>query len=137
MKTAYALLLDRCGLSHREAADFHAVRPDTVSSWASGRNRVPDGAVTELRALYAKQCRAADEALIALDESRRASASPPEVVEIGLASTDDEAHSLGWPCVGAMAASIGMAIARAPYAVRIVERGATIATSAAKGAHFK
>ena len=54
MKTVYAAALSRLGLSHAEAAELHAVRKDTVHSWASGRNRVPAGVWDDLRALEAK-----------------------------------------------------------------------------------
>lgn len=50
--TPFALLLDRCGLSHREAAAYLSVRLDTVRSWSLGRNRTPPGVIEELRLLY-------------------------------------------------------------------------------------
>ena len=49
MKTLYAACLSRLGLSLAEAASLHGVRLDTVKSWSSGRNRVPDGAWSDLR----------------------------------------------------------------------------------------
>lgn len=54
MKTLYAACLSRLGLSQAEAAALHKVRLDTVKSWSSGRNRVPDGAWEDLRDLEAK-----------------------------------------------------------------------------------
>ncbi|MFN3469959.1 MAG: helix-turn-helix domain-containing protein [Novosphingobium sp.] len=54
MKTLYAACLCRLGLSQAEAAALHSVRLDTVKSWSSGRNRVPDGAWEDLRDLEAK-----------------------------------------------------------------------------------
>ena len=121
MTTTYALLLDRCGLSHREAAEFHGVRLDTVKSWSAGRNGVPPGAIDELRALYAKIETAAAEAVALI----RAQAA--EDVELGLARDDGEARSLGWPCVGAQAASFGLAAARATIPVRVARGGAAAA----------
>lgn len=50
MKTLYAACLSRLGLSLAGAAALHGVRLDTVKSWSSGRNRVPDGAWGDLRA---------------------------------------------------------------------------------------
>lgn len=49
MKTLYAACLSRLGLSQSGAAELHGVRLDTVKSWSSGRNRVPEGAWDELR----------------------------------------------------------------------------------------
>ena len=54
MKTLYAACLSRLGLSLAGAAALHDVRLDTVKSWSSGRNRIPDGAWTELREYEAR-----------------------------------------------------------------------------------
>lgn len=49
MKTLYSACLSRLGLSLAGAASLHGVRLDTVKSWSSGRNPVPQGAWDELR----------------------------------------------------------------------------------------
>lgn len=54
MKTLYAACLSRLGLSLTGAARLHNVRLDTVKSWSSGRNPVPQGAWDELRAYEAQ-----------------------------------------------------------------------------------
>ena len=61
--TPFALLLQRCGLSRREAAAVLSMRPDSVDSAISGRRSAPPGAIAELRALHARIERAADEML--------------------------------------------------------------------------
>lgn len=127
--TAFALLIARCGFSHREAADFLSVRLDTVKSWSAGRNRAPAGAIADLRALHAKIERAASEALAVIAEQK------PEEIELGIVADDHEAQGLGWPCVGAHAAVLGLVVARAGIPVRIVPRGSTPATAAAAEAH--
>ena len=53
--------LQICGLSHREAATFLNVRPDTVHSWSNGRNPVPDGVWSQLGDLYEQMVTAADD----------------------------------------------------------------------------
>jgi hypothetical protein len=138
MITTFTLLCDRCGLSHREAAAFLNVRPDTVKSWSSGRNAAPAGAINELRALYAMIERAASEAVsqaAALEASGRA----PDVIELALASDDHEAQQppLGWPCVGAQAAMLGIVAAKLGRPVKIVPRGSTPATAVAADRHDK
>ncbi len=129
MITAYALLLDRCGLSHREAADFHGVRHDTVKSWSAGRNPTPDGVIAELRDLYARIERAAADQLKLIKKQR------PAIIELGLAADDHEAQSRGWPCVGAQAACYGIIAARTQQIVRIVPAGSTPATALAADMH--
>lgn len=135
MTTTFSLLLSRCGLSHREAADHLGVRPDTVRSWSCGRNPTPSGVIAELRALYhaieiaAARHVAEIEWLIAWQR--------PESVEIGLAATDAEARArpIGLPCVGAHAALIGLVAARLDVPVVVVPRGSSPASRAAKRAH--
>ncbi|MGH7784858.1 MAG: hypothetical protein ACREO5_13580 [Candidatus Binatia bacterium] len=135
MPTAFSLLRERCSLSLREAADFLAVRPDTVNSWSSGRNPAPAGAIEELRALYKLIETAAEKSLIeirALIKTQK-----PGQVEIGIAKSDKEARSLGFPCVGSHAAMIGIVAARLNYPVTVSPRGTTMATNAAVAVHKK
>lgn len=88
--TPYRLLLSLSGLSQAEAADFHGVRLDTVKSWSAGRNRAPEGAISEVRDLIAKQARAADAALAKYREMV-AEHGAPEAIDL-------TADALGgWP----------------------------------------
>lgn len=128
MITPFALLLNRCGLSHREAAAFLRVRLDTVKSWSSGRERVRPSVLAELRALYARIERAAAEVTAVLPARHLAA---PDLIELGLASDDAEAQAIGWPCVGVHAAVVGIVAARLDLPVRIVPRASTVATAVA------
>ncbi|MCA3392429.1 MAG: hypothetical protein INF47_09445 [Roseomonas sp.] len=128
--TPYRVLLSRVGLSLADAATLHDVRLDTVKSWCAGRNPAPGGVIAELRALYARQRRAADEAVAVA-----AQAPPGAVVELGYAVDDAEALSIGWPCASAQHASLGMVVARLDGPVRLLPRGTTPATAAAADAH--
>jgi hypothetical protein len=130
MVTLYDLLRQRCGLSQQEAADLHAASLDSVKSWCSGRRTAPESAIEELRSLYARIERAAAEGVRTIRRHRGAS-----VVELGLASDDHEAQTLGWPCVGAHAAVLGIVAARSPRPILIVPRGSTAATAKAADAH--
>lgn len=127
--TLFALLIQRCGLSLREAADFLNVRIDTVKSWSSGRNPTPRGVIDELRALYAQIERAAEEGLAQIAKMK------PEAAEIGLAKSDAEAKRLGFSCVGAHGAALGIIAAKAGIPVSIVPRGSSVASAAAIKAH--
>lgn len=113
MITPFALLLGRCGLSHREAADLLGVRTDTVKSWSAGRNQTPDSVIAELRQLYARIERAANEQLILMDELAAEHGSP-DAINLTLAANDAAARERGWPCVGAQAAAYGIVIAHSP-----------------------
>ncbi len=130
MTSLYALLRERCGLSLREAADLHGVSHDSVVSWSSGRRRPPAGVIAELRALYVRIENAADQ-IVAMAEDAGADVE----IELGLASDDAEAQSIGWPCVGAQAAALGVGAALIDNPVTIVPRGSTAATAAAADRH--
>jgi hypothetical protein len=125
--TPIALLIDRCGLSQREAAAALGVRIDTVKSWAAGRNPTPAGVITQLRELYCQIERAAAEALAQIAVLPQS----PDLVELGISADDHEAQSLGFPCVGAHAAVLGLVVAGATEPCRIVPRGSTAASAAA------
>jgi hypothetical protein len=134
MTTTYSAMMNICGLSQREAAAFHNVRFDTIKSWCAGRNRAPDGAIAELRSLYTKIEAAADQ-LIDLAESMAEQLGERGEIELGYAADDAEARSLGWPCVGAQLAAIGIAAASIEHRIVLVPRRSTIATAAASNAH--
>lgn len=127
--TPYRLLLFRVGLSQADAAALHKVRLDTVKSWCAGRNAAPTGVIAELRALYARQKQAADEALKAI-------AGFPEVnkIELGYAVDDAEAQTMGWPCASAQWTSLGMVAAGTNRQITMAPRGTTVATAAAADA---
>lgn len=123
MTSAYDLLRQRCGLSQQEAADLHKVRLDTIKSWCSDRRHAPGGVIDELRRLYEK-INAEAVRLVA-----KASKTDPDLeIELGLAADDAEAQAIGWPCVGAHAAAIGLVIARIRNPVVIEPYGSTPAS---------
>lgn len=137
MATIFELLVSRCGLSQREAAEYLGVRIDTVKSWASGRRQPQDAVLGDLARLAEKIARAAEEAIAQID-AMAASHGPPDAIDLGLASDDTEARDLGWPCVGAQAACLAAVVAAGiarGYTFRVGPRGATPPTAAAADAH--
>lgn len=131
--TPFGLLLNLSGLSHREAGDILKVRADTLKSWVHGRRAPPPTVLDVLADLIRRQERAADEALDSIDDLVEG-ANPPEALEIGYPADDHEAQSLGWPCVGAWQAMAARVIAGAYVPVKLVPRGASLATAAAADA---
>jgi predicted transcriptional regulator len=130
MMSVFSLLIARCGLSQREAASFLGASNSAIDKWSRGARIAPPGVIDALRTLYQQQESAADEAIAqAADQAERY--GWPELVELGLASDDHEAEALGWPCVGAQAAMLGIVAANLPCAVVVVPRGSTLATAAA------
>ena len=134
--TPFSLLTECCGLSQREAAALLGVRPDTVQSWTTGRRNAPAGALLELARLAVAIERAAGEG-VAIVEARATDSGEPSAIELGLAVDDEDARSVGWPCVGAHRAVLGRVVARLVASgrpVAIVPRGSTPATAAAADA---
>ncbi len=127
--TPCALLLQACGLSHREAAELLGVRIDTVKSWSAGRNRAPAGVIAELRALHGRIEAAAGAAVRAIEATGAAD------IEIGYPADDHEARALGLPCVGAWRAMAAIVVARTRGHARLAPRGSTPAGAAAADAH--
>lgn len=101
--TIFAAALRLVGLSHAEAASFFGVRPDTVKSWSSGRNRIPAGVWARLRDLYETQQVAVDAALDLIDEKQ------PDEIAPDIAGP----RSKQWPSPGAhmaVAAAVALSI---------------------------
>ena len=132
--TPFAALCALAGLSQHEAGDLCGVRHDSARQWATGRRNAPAGALDTLRALIARQERAAREAVSQIARLSK-SHGAPDVIELGYPADDHEAQSLGWPCVGAWSAMAARVIAAAPAKIVLVPRGSTPGTAAAADAH--
>lgn len=140
MKSLYGLLRERCGLSIAEASAFHGVPINTVTAWSAGRRTVPPGVIAELRDLYEHIDNAAEnmaDEIDGLTEKASLAGAPIDEIEIGLSSDDHEAQSLGWPCVGAHGAAIGLAAMMTDMRIIVVPRGSTPSTAGAADAHDK
>lgn len=136
----YAALQDLCGLSNRESATLFNVSFSSIEKWRKGdRNLAPRGVIQALADLYAQQRKAAKAGLDITQEQIKAH-GPKGAVPLGFCTDDAEAQSLGWPCVGAHRAMLGMLAAEIiPLGVEVlfVPRGADRATAAAADAHRK
>lgn len=136
MINVFSLLISRCGLSQREAANFLAVSINQIKKWSAGTRSPPPGVAVELRALNEKIENAAS-AFIDQIHALEIVGTAPDVIELGIASDDTEARQppLNWPCVGAQAAAYGIVIARLDRDFRIVARGSSPATAKAADDH--
>lgn len=126
--TLFSEILHGCGLSHREAAAYLKASGGSIASYASGRRVPPNGMFSELHELAARQEAAAEQALQIWE-----AAGEPNEIEIGIASDDHEAQTLGWPCRGAHAAVIRRLWEMLPPTTKflVVPRGSSLATAAA------
>jgi len=134
MTTIFSLLTQVCGLSQREAAAFLDARIDTVKSWSAGRNPAPSGVIDELAVLAEKIDAAAD----GLVEAIANMPADGTIIELGIASDDVEAQTIGWPCVGAHRAALALAVARGMaegHLFKISPRGSTVGVAGAADIH--
>lgn len=87
--SAFKQALAICGLTQSEAADFLNVRLDTVKSWSSGRNPVPDGVWQQLGEIYDRMDESADNAVELIREKQ------PDEIEFSYSGEHGR-----WPSVG-------------------------------------
>jgi hypothetical protein len=113
MNENFSALLSVSGLSQRECAVFLNTKSCTVNHWVSGRRKVPDGIVLQMRALVLAQVRMA----IAHQEEL---CTPivddyfPEETTICLPSNDETARAYGLPTGSACLAMAGLMLALLP-----------------------
>lgn len=110
MTSVYDLLRQRCGLSQKEAANFHETRIDTVVSWCSGRRRAPQGVIDELLDLNDDIVEAGMELAYLVQLVPQIDDSGNRFIRIGLPSDDEDAIVCGFPTASACEASIAFAI---------------------------
>lgn len=112
MTTPFDIMRERCGLSIAEAAEFLGVPRATVDAWSTGTLPMSHGVIVELRSLYRKIVHTGRD----LGETLRIrlEQTPERRIEIVLARNDDDARACGFPCMGAQAAAVGIALMLLP-----------------------
>lgn len=123
--TNFGLLLELSGLSTVEAAALLKSSHVDVVGWTRGDHTAPDDVREKIRNLISNQALEAREALDIILQHR------PELVELGYPLNDNEARSIGWPCLTAWKAMAARFVAECPAAVILVPRSSTPATTAA------
>lgn len=130
-----------CGLSNREAAAYLGVMESAVEKFRRGAKTAPIGTLRDLQQLWTVIDDAAVNAAEAIADDGILSRA--DDIEIGYPADDNEAQALGLPCVGAWRQMLARIIDELMLAdenfdlarVKLVPRGATLATAAAIDAH--
>jgi len=132
--TPFSMLLHAGGFPPREAARILEVREDTVRQWIKGRREPPIDALIAMATYVAHQVSVADEVIEQVVQDTQDS------VELGIATDDAEAQSLGWPSALAQHRVIGRITAELiieGIEVTVVPRGSTAISASAADAHDK
>jgi hypothetical protein len=114
LPSVYDLLRRRCGLSQKQAADFHDARIDTVVSWCSDRRKAPQGVIDELLDLYDNITEAALELSYLVQLTPQVDDAGDRFFRIGLPVDDDDAVACGFPCASACEAAVALAVTYLP-----------------------
>ncbi|MEO6842657.1 MAG: hypothetical protein ABI192_18070 [Bradyrhizobium sp.] len=122
--SVYDLLRRECGLSQKEAADFHEARIDTVISWCSGRRNAPPGVIDELRDLRRDMIEAGHTLAYLVQLIPQFDDNGDRFIRVGLPHDDDDAIVCGFPCMSVCETAVGLAVAELPRGVpvRLVPR---------------
>lgn len=127
----FSTLRAATGLSLFETAAYLNVSQKNVERWVDGVREPPEGVINEMSELVAMQTKAVERQLSFMKMHGVKQA------EIGYPVDDEEAKSMGWPCVGAVKVVLGHIIAGSEALITLVPRGSTSGTAAAIDAREK
>jgi hypothetical protein len=123
VKTAFALLLERCGLEREYAPLVLYATPritrQQVVEWSDGVSQPPADVMRALRVLYTFIEKDALAYLEKLDQLERDSETADRVT-IRLSHTVTEANDAGYPTPGVHAAAVGLIFSRCAEPVVVV-----------------
>lgn len=127
----FSTLRAATGLSLFETADYLNVSQKNVERWVDGVREPPEGVIKEMSELVALQTKVVERQLSFMK------ANSVKQAEIGYPVDDEEAKSMGWPCVGAFKTVLGRIIAGSEASITLSPRGSTSGTAAAIDAREK
>ncbi len=127
----FSTLRAATGLSLAETADYLNVSQKNVERWVDGVREPPEGVINEMSELVALQTKVVERQLSFMK------ANSVKLAEIGYPGDDEEAKSMGWPCVGAVKVVLGRIIAGSDASITLAPRGSTSGTAAAIDAREK
>jgi predicted transcriptional regulator len=102
-------MIERCGLSQSEAADFLKISPSYIDKMCRGVRSTPDGIIAELCDLYARIDATAAGIMRSVSALAQKGVEPED--RIVCTMTDAQARERGWPCASAANAAVAIAIA--------------------------
>ena len=129
--TIFSTLRAATGLSLFDTAAYLNVSQKNVERWVDGVREPPEGVIKEMSELVAMQTKVVERQLSFMKTNGVKQA------EIGYPVDDEEAKSMGWPCIGAVKVVLGRIIAGSDASIILSPRGSTSGTAAAIDAREK
>ena len=136
----YDCLLAASGMDSIDAAHFHGVDEEAIYMWISGDEEPPQYEIEKISDLICRMAVSVAEVLDHVLEQTEKHGAGPDLLELGLASDDQEAGILGWPNKSVHKMVLGMTTAQMTeigIKVSIVPRGSTAPSAAAADAFEK
>ena len=136
----YDCLLAASGMDSIDAAEFHGVDEEAIYMWISGDEEPPQFEIEKISDLICRMAVSVAEVLDPITAQVEKHGAPPAVLDLGLASADQEAGVLGWPNKSVHKMVLGMTTAQMSeigIKVSIVPRGSTAPSAAAADAFEK
>lgn len=127
----FSTLRAATGLSLSETADYLNVSQKNVERWVDGVREPPEGVIKEMSELVAMQTK------VVVRQLSFMKTNGVKQAEIGYPVDDEEAKSMGWPCLGAVKVVLGRIIAGSDTSIILSPRGSTSGTAAAIDARGK
>ncbi len=137
---AYSCILASTGMNVADAAAFHEVSEDLIIEWIGGSEDPPDEAMDDISQLVCRMAESVAEVLDHVLDKAGEHGGYPDVLELGLASDNVEAQTLGWPNANSHRTVIGLTAAQMValgIKVSVVPRGSTVTSAAAADAYDK
>ena len=138
LNLAYQCIVASTGMNVADAAVFHEVSSDLIVEWVEGSEDPPDEAMDDISQLVCRMAESVAEVLDHVLDKAEEHGGYPDVLELGLASDNAEAQTLGWPNANAHRTVIGMTAAQMAalgIKVSVVPRGSTVTSAAAADAY--
>ena len=129
--TIFSTLRAATGLSLFDTAAYLNVSQKNVERWVDGVREPPEGVIKEMSELVAMQTK------VVVRQLSFMKTNGVKQAEIGYPVDDEEAKSMGWPCLGAVKVVLGRIIAGSDTSIILSPRGSTSGTAAAIDARGK
>ena len=138
----YRCVLTSTGMSVSEAATFHQTDEGIINKWIEGSEQPPADVMRSLSQLVCRMFESVEQVMDHVIEKAEAvldgSDNYPDEIELGVASDDVEAQTMGWPTASTHETVIGMTAAQVlaiGIDVSVVPRGSTVTSAAAADAY--